>query len=380
MMKLLFVLPYYKIGGTLTSFSNLIPLIDKKKYEISVFSLTNDVDDIAILPKGVNYLGLETGTSRKVFKRRGLKYSIINYLKIVKRLLTKLGFDPSEIVFKKMAKSLSGKYDVVIAFQEGQATRMAQYILAPQKIAWVHCMYNRFKSLSNKTDIDAYNRYDKIVCVSYTAAKEMTNSEPQWREKIHVVYNAIDTIQINEKAAECINLEKKINLVSIGRIDPVKRFSFIPKIAFQLKKMGLDFDWWIIGGVAVQNEYDKIVREIKQLKVDDCVHLLGSLSNPYPFIKSSDLLVCLSSSETFNYTIAEAKAIGVPVVTSDFPCALEFVEHEKTGLIMPIEKMVDGIKRILEDKKLYSDIHAYLISTRNQKMLTKKQFETLLER
>lgn len=380
MMKLLFVLPYYKIGGTLTSFSNLIPLIDKKKYEISAFSLTNDVDDIAILPKGVNYLGLETGTSRNVFKRRGLKQTIINYLKIVKRLLTKLGYDPSEIVFNKMAKSLSGKYDVVIAFQEGQATRMAQYISAPQKIAWVHCMYNRFKSLSNKTDIDAYNRYDKIVCVSYTAAKEMTNSEPQWREKIHVVYNAIDTIQINEKAAECIKLEKKINLVSIGRIDPVKRFSFIPKIAFQLKKMGLDFDWWIIGGVAVQNEYDKIVREIKQLKVDDCVHLLGSLSNPYPFIKSSDLLVCLSSSETFNYTIAEAKAIGVPVVTSDFPCALEFVEHEKTGLIMPIEKMVDGIKRILEDKKLYSDIHAYLISTRNQKMLTKKQFETLLER
>lgn len=378
MMKLLFVLPYYKIGGTLTSFSNLIPLIDKKKYEISAFSLTNDVDDTTALPKGVSYLGLETGTSKNASKWNRLKRKVISYLKRGKRLLTKLGYDPSEIVFKKMAKSLSGRYDVVIAFQEGQATKMAQYISAQQKIAWVHCMYNRFKSMGNETDIDAYNRYDKIVCVSHTAAKDMINCEPQWREKIHVVYNAVDTTRVNEKAAEGIEFEKEINLVSIGRIDPVKRFSFIPGIASQLKKMGLDFNWWVIGGVAVQDEYDKLLREIKQLNVDDYVHLLGPLSNPYPYIKSSDLLVCLSSSETFNYTIAEAKAIGVPVVTSDFPCALEFVEHERTGLIMPIDKMADGIKRILEDKILYSDIHTHLISNRNQNSITKEQFETLL--
>ena len=377
-MKLLFVLPYYKIGGTLTSFSNLIPLIDKKKYEISAFSLTNDVDDTTALPKGVSYLGLETGTSKNASKWNRLKRKVISYLKRGKRLLTKLGYDPSEIVFKKMAKSLSGRYDVVIAFQEGQATKMAQYISAQQKIAWVHCMYNRFKSMGNETDIDAYNRYDKIVCVSHTAAKDMINCEPQWREKIHVVYNAVDTTRVNEKAAEGIEFEKEINLVSIGRIDPVKRFSFIPGIASQLKKMGLDFNWWVIGGVAVQDEYDKLLREIKQLNVDDYVHLLGPLSNPYPYIKSSDLLVCLSSSETFNYTIAEAKAIGVPVVTSDFPCALEFVEHERTGLIMPIDKMADGIKRILEDKILYSDIHTHLISNRNQNSITKEQFETLL--
>lgn len=71
MIKILFVLPYYKIGGTLTSFSNLIPLLDKKKYEISAFSLTNDVDDLAMLPRGVNYLGLKIDTSRKEVKQRG---------------------------------------------------------------------------------------------------------------------------------------------------------------------------------------------------------------------------------------------------------------------------------------------------------------------
>ena len=61
MKKILFILPYYKIGGTLTSFANLIPLIDKEAYEVDVFALTNDVDDVVILPKGVNYLGLNIG-------------------------------------------------------------------------------------------------------------------------------------------------------------------------------------------------------------------------------------------------------------------------------------------------------------------------------
>ena len=163
MKKILFILPYYKIGGTLTSFANLIPLIDKEKYEISAFALTNEVDDIAILPKGVNYIGLKTDKAIEVTPQKSIKSKIVKFLKSGKRLLTKFGYDPSDIVFKKMAESLSNKYDTVIAFQEGQPTRMAQYISAPKKIAWIHCIYSRFKSLDNKSAIKAYNSFDNSI-------------------------------------------------------------------------------------------------------------------------------------------------------------------------------------------------------------------------
>ena len=118
---------------------------------------------------------------------------------------------------------------------------------------------------------------------------------------------------------------------------------------------------------------------IKKYHIEDCVHSLGVLSNPYPYIKSATMLVCLSSSETFNYTIAEAKAIGVPVVSTDFPCAFEFIEHEKNGLILPIEKIADGIKRMLEDDKLYSGIQKNLLFNQKETSLTKEQFKSLLE-
>lgn len=378
MKKILFILPYYKIGGTLTSFSNLIPLIDKNEYEVSAFALTNDVDDVAILPKGVNYIGLNTGTASENTARKGLKSKIISFLKLGKRLLTKLGYDPSDIVFKKMAKALSGKYDVVIAFQEGQATRMAQYVSESEKIAWIHSIYSRFKSFENAYT-DVYCSFDKIVCVSHTAAKDMLDCEPQWKKKIYVVYNSIDKNIVNEKAAVGKSFNKAVNLVSVGRIDPVKRFSCIPEIANKLLASGFDFDWWIIGGVVVREEYDNLIANIKKYHVEEYVHPLGALSNPYPYIKSANMLVCLSSSETFNYTIAEAKAIGIPVVSTDFPCAFEFIEHEKTGLILPIEKVAEGIKRMLEDNTLYLDIQKCLLSSKEETTITKEQFQSLLK-
>lgn len=183
MKKILFILPYYKIGGTLTSFANLIPLIDKEAYEVDVFALTNDVDDVVILPKGVNYLGLNIGALDAVITQKGIKTKVVRFLKSGKRLLMKFGYDPSDMVFKKMAKSLSEKYDVVIAFQEGQSTCMAQYISAPEKIAWVHCIYSRFKSMDNNLAFAAYNCFDKIVCVSNTAAEDLIACEPQWKRK-----------------------------------------------------------------------------------------------------------------------------------------------------------------------------------------------------
>lgn len=82
MKKILFILPYYKIGGTLTSFANLIPLIDKEAYEVDVFALTNDVDDVVILPKGVNYLGLNIGALDAVITQKGIKTKVVRILEV----------------------------------------------------------------------------------------------------------------------------------------------------------------------------------------------------------------------------------------------------------------------------------------------------------
>lgn len=378
MKAILFVLPYYKIGGTLTSFINLIDLIDKSKYEVDVFALKNEVDDYSLLPKGINYLGLDFAKSPKTKQFISYKKLLYKTIKIVNRLLHKLRFDFSDYVFRKMAVSLSDRYSCVIAFQEGQATRMAQYISAPYRIAWVHCIYSRVMSLDSSMYINPYYNYDKIVCVSRTAANDMIKSEPSFKRKIHVVYNAVNKKKLFELSSQRLVFSKKINFVSIGRIDPVKRFSSIPMIASSIRDCGLIFDWWIVGGVAAYDEYENLINEIDNFKVSDFVHPIGALSNPYPYIKSCDLLICLSLSETFNYTIAEAKVLGTPVVSTDFPSAYEFIEHNITGFIFPIEKLADGLVRLLKNVDLLNTVRSNLASENYSSLVTKLQFQSLL--
>ena len=77
------------------------------------------------------------------------------------------------------------------------------------------------------------------------------------------------------------------------------------------------------------------------------------MPNPYPAIKNSDLLVCLSSSETFNYTLTEARILGVPVVSADFPAAKEFIKDGLDGIITSIEMMADTVSTFISDKGYY---------------------------
>ena len=70
--------------------------------------------------------------------------------------------------------------------------------------------------------------------------------------------------------------------------------------------------------------------------------------------------------------------IGTPVVSTDFPCAFEFIENEKTGLILPIEQIAEGIIRMLNEKELYKNIQHNILSNRNSLPVTKYQFESLL--
>lgn len=376
--KILFVLPYFELGGIFTSFRNLMPLLDKEKYEVDVFAITKTGEGLKIMPDGINVIG-GIPNSVQTNKMANLRIKIIKHLKKVKKLMIILGYNPNEKIFQRMARPLSNKYDVVIAFQEGQATMMAKYIEAPMKIAWIHSIYSRYRSvLKNKAPIEVYENYNKIVCVSKTAAEDFIKSEPRWKSKVNVVYNAIDRDRVKEMSLEKVTLGSDINIVSIGRIVSLKRFSHIPRIASDLMENGFKFDWWIIGGSADEEEFQKIKENIRKYKVETCVHLTGALSNPYPYIKKSNLLVCLSTSETFNYTIAEAKVFGVPVVTTDFDSAYEFVEDGKTGLISPIENVAQNIIKILSSKKLQEQISNNIGQLPSNECLILGQFNQLV--
>lgn len=364
----------------MTSLRNLLPLIDKEKYTVDVYAVTAVGTEYVSLDPYASVLN-RPGKAGDSPKSRSLKTIVIDFLKRVKRLSMKFGLDPSATVFKRMAAPLSAKhYDYVIAYQEGQATLMASFIEAPVKIAWVHSMYSRFKSTSTGRNADdAYRSYNKIICVSNAAADDMKATSPELADKINVVYNALDVERIRTLSGAEADMPGGINIVSVGRVDPVKRFSLIPSIAAFLKHKGLAFHWTIIGGSVDDDEKAKLLHNVSEYGVSDVVDWVGQKTNPYPYIGKSDLLVCLSSSETFNYTLAEAIALGTPVVTADFPCAREFVDDGVTGLICSIDKMPGMIYDILTDKLLYGRVKDGIERALDRTGLIMKQLSLVLD-
>lgn len=360
MRKVLFVTPSFDIGGTTTSLVNLLPLLPKDKFNIDIFPINNIGEAGDILSKYAHLLVPHT-TKADSHKQKGKKIvynSLVFIAKKVKRFLSYLGIDISPLFFKKTAKKLQkGNYDIVVAFQEGYPTSLVKYIHSPFKIAWVHSMFSRFSASKNLSLlINDYDCFDKIVCVSNVASADMKKSVPSLSGKIYTVYNGLNIEWIINKSNDFVIDNDTFTLISIGRIDPVKRFSEIPHIASKIRDKGVKFNWIIIGGKADAKESLLLKNNIVKFSVQDCVRWLGKKNNPYPFLKSSDLLVCLSSSETFNYTLAEARALNVPIITTDFPAASEFVVNNETGIIKSIEFISDAIYELISNKNLYNQI------------------------
>ena len=320
MIKVLFVIPEYSFGGTNKSLENLLALMDKQKYAISVYCLYEDGGDYYkdtfapyILQKSRLYYWLHDN----IYTRKVMGF--IN--KITKR-------DNFTSLYKYEARYLQKKhsFDYVVAYQEGKTTEFGTYFHDVKRIAWVQCDYPQLVGkVRYETDKAYYGAYDRIVCVSDYTASSFRSFFKLAEEKVVGIHNSLDSEQIKEKAqGECPELDSsKFNIVSIGRLHEEKQFEKIPQIVSQIKT-SKPFCWYIIGSGP---DEELIKKEIEKYQLQDKVILMGMKDNPYPYIKNADLVVMTSRTESFSYVIAEAKALYIPVLSTDFPVAYEVLDE-----------------------------------------------------
>ncbi len=375
---MLFVLPSFNYGGTMTAFKNLLQILDKDLFMIDVLAIVDDGDARAEIEAYANVLN---SPNHRETGRISIKAGMIRLLRVLKKVIANIGIDMAPIILARLAKKTDcSTYDTVIGFQEGYATYFVSKLNARHKVVWVHAMFSRVYELETLSNLNAYKYVNSIVCVSETAKRDMVKAAPYLKDKICVVYNCL----INERIRELGNVgpsvfdKNVINIVSVGRIDPVKRFSIIPVVLNGLLKKNLNVHWHIIGGVDNPNEFKSIKAQVKKYNLENSLILEGPKQNPYPYIASSDLLVCMSSSETFNYTLTEARILGIPVVTTDFPAAFEFVNNGVDGVISPISNLEQTIYEILSNHIKYQELKNKLKEYSYNNNIAKNQFIELL--
>ena len=157
-IKLLFIYGPLGGGGAERVLIDFLSNLDIEKYEVDLCLLINGGILLPEVPKYVNIIPLFP--------------SYTNYYKLAFRM-SKWGI--TNVLFQRiLAKKLVKKYDVEISFLEGMPLKLhALMKTKAKKITWVHCDLFNFHYTNNLfstgEEVAAYNKIDKIVCVSNDA-------------------------------------------------------------------------------------------------------------------------------------------------------------------------------------------------------------------
>ena len=354
MKKVLFVIPQLSHGGTNKCLESLLPFISNEN-EIHVVSLEKD------------------GIYKKIFFDKLTFLSEYCYfisksllLRIIKKVFPKIGKKILYYLYKKevikIHKSINP--DLVVAYQEGRATLFAS-LFPTYKIAWVHCDYKLYRqTVTNENEYNIYNKYNNIICVSESTLKSFLTFYPKLKFKSNFIYNIIDDKNIQNKAHEII-LDSRFKIdedtfviLSIGTYYHVKQFEKIPLIVNDILNKGINKNicWYIIGdGDKKLISYTK--KLINKYNLENNVVLLGAKTNPYPYIKGSNLVVSLSKSEAYPNVINEGKVLHIPVLSTNYPSAVELIQNEYNGFIKEIKDFPDTIVDLINNRdNVYDNI------------------------
>lgn len=363
MKKILFITTNFRHGGTNKSLENLLSLLDVKKYQIDVFTMEHSgpyasmFPNCTILPKD-KWLHALTTQFRETAGSTKLRSLT---LKVLRKILAGLKLDLSEYLYKNAAQAISEKkdYDTVVAFSEGVPTAFAQHFKAKNKIAWIHCDYKSYMILNNHpNETKIYQAYRSIVCVSEFTKDSFCKIMPTLDSKAYAIHNVVNVNEVKRLSEKIIDEkyynEDIFNIVSVGRINIIKRFDEIPQIARMLLDKGCKFNWILIGPEGEPHEQQCLLGNIKKYGVEETFIWIGEKDNPYPYVKNSNLLVNISISEACPYVINEAKVLNIPVVCTNFGSAVEFIQHDINGLIAPLESIADAVELLIKNKKQYN--------------------------
>lgn len=356
------------IGGVEKSLLSLLSVIPKDKYDITVLTLEKKGGFLDYIP---SYITVEEAAWFKEIKpiiMESPQRTIKKYLKenkvfkiptFIYSYYKSKNTDNRYIYYKNILKSIpenEGEYDVAIAYA-GPTEIIDAYIThkvkAKKKIGWVHFDISKHK-INEKLYENLYEKFDKIFTVSNEANKKLNEIIPSTVNKSEVLLNIISKELINEMAKEDINFDNEfdgVKIVTVGRLSKEKGQDLAIKALANLKKDGYKVRWYCVGEGNSREEYESL---IKDNKLEEDFILLGATPNPYPYIKNSDIYVQTSRHEGYCLTLAEAKCLCKPIVTTNFTGAYEQIEHGINGLIVPLNEdyIYKNVKYIMDNKSV----------------------------
>ena len=390
MKKVLFITSATGIGGTEKVLHAILNLIDKNKYAVSVFSISDDCDGlkdingIKCIHRPLIYNASQSGFQEalkislksKSFKVLfdSAKYFIKYHINHCEQLFVDWWYS-----FKNDFPQIEGEYDVAVAFGGGMTIPVAlEKVRANKKILWINFDIEKFYEGYSTGLKSFYNSqipvFDRIVTVTKSCYNSFIRQfkSSVLKEKVSIIKDVYDIDAAVEMSNESITLPSNVKrplILTVGRLSPEKGYDMLIKAAKILKDKGLTFTWLIVGN-GDQSHYQE---EISLKDVKGYVQLVGAKMNPYPYYKACDFYVQTSLHEGNCLTLSEGLIFKKPCVSTDFPAAKEKIDDGINGLLtqMNPESIAQAVEKLIlnEDdlrEKLVVNIEVNLYSNNNE--------------
>lgn len=348
-IKIVFVHHELVFGGAEKALFDLVSLMDKSKFDITVFAQRDTgAWDGKFREAGINLI-YDYSCRKATFN------PIVKTGNIIKKLRTMQAYKRGgegllEVIYPQNP-------DIVVSYNVWENEELI-FAKNAKTVKYIHgdVSTNRIYREETLSTKEMLARYDRIVCVSQAACKGFRELSGL-SDTVEMHFNPLNSDTVRALAEQKADLPEDVPLIcAVGRLSAEKGFERLIVIHRRLLDQGINHKLVIVGDGMDRGYIERI---IQATGTEDSVILAGYQENPYPYMKQSRFLVNSSFTEGLPVIAMEALCLGTPIVAT-IPSVAEVFGDEVCGLITENDNdsLEAGIKRMLTDEAFYAQAKA----------------------
>lgn len=208
-----------------------------------------------------------------------------------------------------------------------------------------------------------YRHADELIIITKDVERSLTRHRIAPLGRIHRIPNPVNVETATDAPSEFEAPPRARFVLAIGRISYQKGFDILVRAFAQVKD--LDIFLVILGG----GDTKELESLAEQLGVAERVVFKGFVPNPVEYLQAASLFVLSSRWEGFSNALAEALAVGCPIVAVDCPgSSREVLDNGRLGRLAPagdpaalakaMTEELDSPSASLEARKLWARQYA----------------------